>query len=279
MRTYLTNINIVGAVSCFQEREQCHWSIDWLVNNCDKVVIMLDNYDPETENIILEYKSKYQDKIEIIYSQEPVRKERNLIDGQIKKRWKIRQPYIREQLVEKLRKIHKEKPIDLLIWPDSDETFINEFQKYLEEFWNNRPERYMMCGFVEVFENFETIVYQKLSPHGRVWKFIPEMSCLPYTTRTINNPYKNEKGWKVRNLVVHMCHYNEEYRRRRQHFDNTPWLQESLDYPVWLLPKNVKNMSISEIAEYQPGAHGAPSKYPPTTLREYIKINNLNITI
>jgi hypothetical protein len=67
-----------------------------------------------------------------------------------------------------------------------------------------------------------------------------------------------------------MCHFNQEYREKRQKCDNINWLEESQDKPVWLLPKDIRTMSIEEIADYQPGQHQRPSKYKPITLREYL---------
>jgi hypothetical protein len=273
MREYLKNINIVGAVMVYQEGEQCHWSLDWLYANCDRVCIILDNWNKETEDFVLTYRDKYPDITTIAYSNDPVNEGRNKIQGQVKKRFKLRQNHIREVVIKELKKMHDIKPIDLLIWPDSDETFINEFPKYLENFWNNRPERYIVAGFIEAFENFQTIVYQKMSPHGRVFKYDPLMTAHPYTPRTRYYPYKNERGYKIRNLIIHLDHFNEEYRKRRQFFDNTPWLEESMDYNVWQLPKDVREMTVEEIADYQPGPHGVKSKYPPITLKEYLSIN------
>lgn len=276
MRNYLQEVEIVGAVLCFQEGEQCHWSIDWLVANCNRVLIMLDNWDDETEKIVLEYKRQYPDIVRVAYTKEPVNPHKNTIPGQIKKRFKNRQNYIREEVIQELHRMHKEKPIDMVIWMDSDETWINEFPKYLEEFWYNRLERWMMVGFVEPFNDFKTLIYQKMSPHGRVFKYDPTMTAQPYAPRTRYYPFIKERSYKIRNLVVHLNHLTEAYRARRQHFDNTPFVEESLNYPVWRLPKDVREMTVEEIAEYQPGAHGAPSLRLPTILQEYIQNNKLN---
>lgn len=274
MRKVLNNVNIVGATMVFQEGEHCRQTVEWLCDFCDKVIILLDNYNKETEDIILEYKSKLGDKMNAIYSTDPVREEKNLIQGQIKKRFKLRQNFIREQVIVELHRINKEeKPVDMFIFIDSDEIPINQFPEVLEEFWNNRKERYLMTGFVEPFENFNTIIYQTMSPHGRVYKYDIAMSAHPYTTRTRYNPYCSERAFKVRNLIVHLCHLNEERRKRRQFFDNVDFLAESRGYKVWQLPKDVREMTIEEIADYQPGVHQTPSKYPSITIEEYLKNN------
>ena len=272
MRNYLQEIEMVGAVMVYQEGEQCRWSLDWLYANCNRVCILLDNHNEETESIVMEYKNKYPDITHVAYSNEPVRPEKNLIQGQIKKRFKQRQIQIREQLIIELRKMHDEKPIDLLVWMDSDETFIDEFPKYLEEFWYNQTaHKYMMLGFVEVFDRMDIIIFQRMSPHGRVYKYDPMMTALPWITRTRYFPYySNGRPWKVRNLVVHICRLTEKYRKQRQFFDNCDFMAESMDKELWILPKDVRQMTVEEIADYQPGPHQIPSKYPSITVREYM---------
>lgn len=271
MRKYLENINLVGAVMVYRERDKCRWSLDWLCDNCNLVVVLLDNFDLETERIVLEYKNKFPDIVRMIYSKVLVSSKINSVSGYQKRRFKLNQHIIREQVIEELKKIHKKTPVQLLVWLDSDETPINAFPSYLEEFWNNRPEMYMSLGFVEAFDNFDKIISQRMAPHGRVWKFLPEMSALPYTTRTRHNPYKDMRAWKVRNIIVHMCSFNEEYRKQREFCDHMSWEEEAKNRCLWQLPKDVREMSVEEIADYQFGSHGTPSKYSPIPLVEYLK--------
>ena len=59
MRNYLKNINIMGCTMVYRERERCIITLDWLYDNCDQVLIVLDNWDKETENIVKEYQLRY----------------------------------------------------------------------------------------------------------------------------------------------------------------------------------------------------------------------------
>jgi hypothetical protein len=275
MRNILNNINIIGATMIFREGEHCKQTIDWLCNFCNKVILLLDNYDNTTEKIALEYKEKFKDKINLIYSNEPIIQRKNLIQGQIKKRFKNRQQYIREQVIRELHRINKEeKKVDIFIFIDSDEIPINQFESILEDFWNNHAERYLMAGYINPIENFNAIMTSSMAPHARIFKYCEEMSAIPYVSRTRFNPYCKERGWKVRNLMLHLCNFNEQRRKFRQFCDNTPWLEESQNNPVWILPKDCREMTIDEISLYQPGQHQRPSFYSPITLREYLKINN-----
>lgn len=275
MRDVLQKIEIVGATMCYKEQDQCKYCLDWLCNFCDRVIILLDNYDKITEQIVLKYGKKYKNKVNIIYSTELVREEKSLIQGQQKKRFKLRQPHIREQVIKKLHKLNKEKAVDLFIFLDSDEIPINQFSFLLEEFYNERTEKWMMLGFLEVFNNFKTIVHQIMAPHGRVYKYDVTLSALPYQPRTIYFPFNNGRPWKVRNVLIHLCHLTEKYRKRRQFFDNRDWTTEC-DRRIYQTEKDVREMTIDEIALYQNGQHGIPPKAKPITLKEYLKNNKLN---
>ena len=87
MRKVLNNLNIVGATLVYSEGNQCRMTIEWLCNFCDKVIVLLDNYNSDTENIVLEYKKKFPDKVNIIYSTVPIDEDRNK-GSYIKQRFK-----------------------------------------------------------------------------------------------------------------------------------------------------------------------------------------------
>lgn len=269
MRNILQNIEVVGATMVYREGNKCKECIDWLCDFCDRVIILLDNYDSITKNIILEYKNNFPDKINIIYSSEPVIEYKNEISGQIKKRLKLRQQYIREQVIVGLKKMHKEKPIDLLYWPDSDEIPINEFPRYLEEFWNNKEYDSMAVGFLEVYDSFKLLISQGMAPHLRVFKFREDMTALPYKQRCFHYPYCNKRPWKVRNLIIHLCHFTEERRAFRKFICNQDMIAEK-PREAWILPKDIRKMTVSEIAEYQYGHRQTPPIHSSFMLTDYI---------
>ena len=278
IRNYLQNIEIVGAVLVYSEGEICRWSLDWMYANCDRVCIVLDNWDKKTEDIVKEYRDKYPERTHLAYSGYPIDKDKNK-GARIKQRFKKYQQYIREEVVKELKKMHEEKPIDLLIWPDSDETFLDCFPEYLERFWNEQTAHtYMMLGFVEVYDSFNVIVSQKMGPHGRVFKYVPEFSCIPRRSRTIQNPHYGTKPWKIRQMVVHMCNYDAESRSRRQYTSGRDMMTElGTERLVWLLPKDVREMRPEEVARYQPSPRGASAEFKPILLKDYIKENKKEV--
>ena len=268
MRNYLIDINITGAVLMYREAGIARYCLDWLYENCDRVLIVLDNYNKETEQLVFEYRDRYPDITRIGYTTEPVGERRNHITGQQKRRFKLRQHYIRESVILELKKMHQEKPIDLLIWPDSDEIFIDEFPKYLEEFWNS-DYRSMALGFLEVYDSFKLLITQPMAPHMRIFKFTEEMTALPYQQRCAHYPYNLTRPWKIRHLVVHLCHLNEVQREFRQFVCNQDMIKEK-PREAWILPKDVRKMTVEEINDYQYGYRHSPPKYQSFPLIDYI---------
>lgn len=270
MRNYLEKYNIIGATMCYREGDQCRPCIEWLIDNCNQVILLLDNFNNATEQIVLEYKNKYPEIVRVLYSLEPFIEHKNLIGGQIKKRFKIRQQHIREQVIKELHEVNKEANVDLFIFLDSDELPINQFPKILEDFVLNRSESYLMTGFIEPYDDFTKIVSQKMSPHARVFLYNSEMSAFPNSSRTRYQPYINERGYKVRHCILHLNHFTEEWRKQREFFDNRKF-NENGDIEIWQLPKDAREMTTDELADYQVGHRQAPAKYPPILLSDYLK--------
>ena len=52
MRNYLKNLNIVGAICIYHEGDMCKYSIDNLLEHCDKICISMDYPDEKTLAII-----------------------------------------------------------------------------------------------------------------------------------------------------------------------------------------------------------------------------------
>jgi len=268
MRDYLKEIEIVGITMVYQEGEICRWSLDWLFENCDRVCIVLDNWNKETEDIVMEYKNKYPDRTRVAYSDIKVEKENNEKSGFIKIRFVFNQGRIRNFAAKQVREMHEEKPIDMLIWPDSDETFIDEFPRHLENFWNS-PKQYMVLGFIQLYDNFQTIFYPRMFPHGRVYKYTPELDTERGKTRCLHYPYCLKRGYLAKNTLIHVCALNEKYRKQKEFTDNMNFIDnlKRINAKVWILPQDVRRMKASEIAEY----NQAPRKYEPISFHEYIE--------
>jgi len=270
MRNYLKNLEIVGAVLIYREGEIVRWSLDWLYANCDRVCVMLDNPDDKTRNIVIEYRDKYPDITSIEYVREDIDRSSFSRPGKEKQRFKRKQDVLREQMMHKLKVMHAEKKIDLLIWPDSDETFVDSFPSSLEQFYESDATQ-LVLGFVEVYDSFRIILNQRMIPHGRAWKYNPDMTAIPYQGRTRYRVYK--KDFKVRHTVIHMCHFTEEQRAFRKSVTNIDVNNPDERRVIWFLPEDIRTIDPKVLKNYRVGRH-RPAKIEPTILIEYI--NNKN---
>jgi len=266
MRKYLANIDITGCVMVYREGEIIRWSLDWLYANCDRVCVMLDNPDDKTQDIVMEYKDKYPDITSIIYSSEDFDQDDYIKPGTEKRRFKDLQGIMRQQMMEKLKLMNVEKKIDLLIWPDSDETFVNRFPSLLEDFWKSDATQ-MVLGFVEVYDSFRIVLNQRMIPHGRVWKYNPDMTAIPYPGRTRYKVYK--KDFKVRHVVIHMCHFTKEQRAFRKSVTNIDVNNPDERRVIWFLPEDIRTIDPKVLKNYRIGRN-SPSKIDPIPLIEYI---------
>lgn len=266
MRKYLQQQEIVGAVMVYQEGEIIRWCLNWLYENCDRVFIQLDNYNDETYNIVMEYKKKYPDKTRISFSNVEVDAFTNYTKGRVKQRFKALQGHIRQKALDEIKKMHEEKPIDLLIWPDSDEFFVDRFPIVLEEFWKSKATQ-LVLGFIEVYDNFRIILNQRMVPHGRAWKYNPEMSALPYVGRTRYKVYKRD--FKRRYMVIHLCHFTPEQRAFRKRTTGIDINNPNGGRFFWVLPEDARSISLKELLPYRDG-RDPQNRVKGTPLSEYL---------
>jgi len=266
MRNYLKDIEIVGAVLVYREGEIIRWSLDWLYANCNRVCIVMDHSDDKTRAIVMEYANKYPDITRLSFSEVEFNPEKLLRPGKEKKRFKGMQGVMRQHAMEEIKEMHKEKSIDMLIWPDSDETFVNRFPEILEKFWEH-PATQLVLGFVEVYDSFRIVLNQRMIPHGRAWKYNPEMTALPYIGRTRYKTY--QRDLKVRHTVIHMCHFTEEQRSFRKAVTNIDVNKPSERRSVWFLPEDIRTIDPKVLKNYRVGKY-TPSKVDSIPLVDYI---------
>ena len=77
-------------------------------------------------------------------------------------------------------------------------------------------------------------------------------------------------------MIVHMCNFKEEYRKKRQETSGRDMMTEmNEERMLWILPKDVREMRPEEIARYQPSPKGASAEVKPIFLKDYIKNNGI----
>lgn len=272
MRNYLQDINIIGAVMVYRCLDIHEYSIKDLVEHCDKVIIMLDNYDEHAEKKVFEYQAKYP-KIEIFYSNFP-KLENEDISGASYRRFLKNQGPIRHQIIEKLHEMNKKEKIDLVIWLDSDECFNQDMPKYLTHFWES-GQSIMSTGFVTVINNFKTLIHPSMPNEARIYKYRTDMSCFKYGKKGFCAPYTRADRARYSYPVVHCCFLNKKSRdsksfhKRRAHtLDKVNTILRDKKC-IHVLDKDVRKMASDDIRKKIKGK-------PDYTLGEYLDKFNID---
>lgn len=241
MRDFLTDISIVGAAMAFREGELIRYCLDNLLKYCDKIVVLLDNWDKETEKIVLFY-AKIYSQIKVIYSTVPKLKG-NIMPRDLKNRLRHNQDRIREQICQELRRMHQQQKIDLLLWPDGDEMFTDYLPELLQQFWQSDKE--MLCaGVVVPYDKFNIIRETRMVPHAKIFKYKPEMTAIPYRRRAFYHPFTRDKAIKIRNTLIHLALFTEKNRKMREFYAGA---FNDKNKKLWFFSKNVRKLNPIEI--------------------------------
>jgi hypothetical protein len=206
MRYFLKDKFIVGCVGVWSEGSIIRYSIDNLLKWCDKVVICMDYPSEEVEKIVNEYKFLYPDIIETGYTTAP--KLRN--PANLKRRAKVNASQIVEDKLKIVKKIHKVRPIDILLTPDSDEVFSDYLPELLESFWESDRN----CVFIKpvsVFDNPYIITEKSMNSHFRICKYREDISFTPRRYFDFLRPYSGSEAMKVKYYFTHLSQIREAW--------------------------------------------------------------------
>jgi hypothetical protein len=239
MRDYLRHLNIVGAVSVYQEGEVCRWGIDSLLQHCDKVMICEDNSDEKTKIIVNEYQTKYPDRIVVGQTNLPPAKEGELLRARHKKYY----GEIAQAALDMVKVEHKNKPVDLLIKIDSDEMLTNHFSTALTDFVNSDKDVLFICP-MGVIDSLYVIANRDLFSHARVYKFVEDISSLNYSQQDFYLPYRRNRNIvKLPWNYLHMGRFTKESREWRQKVGNQVVDPET---KMWRINKPAYDVSPNE---------------------------------
>ena len=247
-RKFLKSLNIWGAILSSREEDILHYTIPYLLKYCDHILIMLDNENEETKRIATEYQKKYPQIIELSETKlERSTKEQEDVKRGLFRRFKPWQGKIREKVFEYLREKHKEKKIDILLFPDGDEIFANYLPEILIDFWNRKDKKAITMRPVSVYGDMKTISKMTMAGHSRIFKFFPELSGVPGQGFCHYHPLTKVDRLNTVKVLIHLFMLTKKkIRWRQKHWvDRTP-LPE---VPLWKLPKNVEEMEYEEIVK------------------------------
>ena len=261
MRNFLKDIHIVGVTMGCREGNVIRYCLDDLVKYCDEVIIVLDNYDKETENAVKNYAKK---GVNIFYSTFPIDEKINKEIGALKRRHRDHQGAIREQVLIEARKIHEKRPIDILLWPDGDEIFTCELPEFLTDFWNG-DKKAMFMRTVTPFDSFKILRRRSIFSHARIFKYRPDMTAIPYRNRTFYYPFEKGEAMKSKYALIHLALLTKHIRAVRDSYVGRGTSDKDDD--LWFLDKDIRKMTASEIKK-------ARSRPPDTTISQYLKHGN-----
>ena len=242
MRKFLKDVKIVGATLASREGQLIRYCLDDLVQYCDKILVVLDNFDEETEKIVLNYKERYKDLFLIKYSY--IESCSSCGKGN-KRRLYHKQHLIRQRVLDELEIIDSAMGIDILLWPDGDEIFTNKIPVVLISFWES-DKKVLALRPVTIFDGFNLIRDKTLFPHCHIFKYTPEMYAeKPLRSKLFYQPFKESDRVAIEYVSIHLTLLTEDSRRRREEYAGKNL--ESLNYKLWKTDDDIRQMSPSNI--------------------------------
>lgn len=206
MRNFLNDLNITACVGTWKEGPAVKYCLDNLLKWCDYIAINQDDPDEVTRGIIDEYAKKYPDIIRTQISKVP--KLNN--PENVGRRERVYRSELAEERLALVRGVHeKERSINILLTPDSDEVFTNYLPTILEEFW--KSEFTSICTKpIEVFDNPYLIHNRGLMSHWRVYKYEPSIHFTPRRYQDHFWVYPASKAWRgINGGFVHLSSLKE----------------------------------------------------------------------
>ena len=241
MREFLKDIKIVGATLASREGQLIRYCLDDLIEYCDKILVVLDNFDEETARTVFEYKKKYENLFIIRYSDI----ETGSSNGNNKKRLYHKQHLIRQRVLDELKIVDSVMGIDILLWPDGDEIFTNKIPAVLISFWES-DRKVLALRPVTIFNGFNLIRDKTLFPHCHIFKYIPEMSAkMPLRSKLFYRPFKDHDRVVIEYVSVHLTLLTPDSRKRREEYAGKNL--ESLNYRLWKTDEDVRKMSPDSV--------------------------------
>jgi len=267
----LDHLHIVGGVLVSRAGETLNYTIQNLMKWCDWILIVLDNEDINTLRIVNEYLNKFPERIKVIHSGfKRLDPKLENVPGSLLQRFKGIQGPVRETVFAYMRTAHKEKPIDLLIYPDSDEIFSDYFEKLLLDFWKMKDKGVIKMRCVWPFGDLKTIGVTKMCSHVRVFKFKPEITTYPWKNDWLRHPapFISKEHLRNENVLIHLSHLKDSMIEwRAKNWRSWP----SLDIQLWTLKDYVTSTSSETIKNKLIQA-------PDLTIGEYLKKHGKNFT-
>jgi hypothetical protein len=252
MRNFLTNLNIVACVNCWEEGKALSHCLGSLIQVVDYVAIMLDHPSEETVEVVNRYKNLYPDIVRVGYTTAPALKNPN----NVRRREKVYRSNLVEDKLALVKKIHREeRPIDILLSPDSDEMFNISLPQILTDFWQSDKTCVFMKS-MDVYSDFYLLHNKGLMSHCRAYKYKDEVNFTPRRYQDFYNPYRKRDSMFVDGGYIHLSQH-ADFRKLKaivgdaRVIDSHPkakfW---KLDKPAWELTPAEYQLVIARQPDY-----------------------------
>lgn len=270
-RSFLPELNIVEAMLVFREGKLLLTSLDYFVKTADKTIVMMDNQDAETEEIVKAYQGEYPDRIKVAYSGIPrLSVEQEKRPNALRRRLQKNVRTIRKKTLDLVKEEHKKRKIDILLWFDADEVPTSHFPRILEEFFKKEDKKAIRSNYLQMFGDFHTFSNIGQTAHCRVFKYSPELETEPWNRYNYLYPLRKSDTYGGGYFFVHMADYSLDYIKERVHYD-TRRKRRYVGRYIWRVRKDIRDLSTEEyfnIVRNEP---------PLMSINEYLLKNNINL--
>jgi len=274
MRNFLTDKKIIGAMLVSRSGDILHYSIPELLKWTDWILIMFDNEDKKTRQIVKKYQKQYQGRIRIADSGFPrIAPEKEGQPSEFFIRFNRLQGPIRESLLKKIQNyMRKGEKIDIVIWLDDDEILLNYATEFLQFLINRDDKKALIMRTITVFGDMRTIMKNERSSHLRIFKPSLDQYIVPYRGLCHIWPITKSEKQMFRYGYVHLATLTQEKREWRfknwrfNRGNNNLELYNKL--PLWKLDKDAIELSPEECLSVF-------KRLPDLTIGQYLKEHNL----
>ena len=241
----------------FREGDLLDITIPYHLEHADKIIILLDNYDPYTEDKVMHYAKLNKDKIIVKYSN--YGHFDSDYPGEMNNRFKTLEGQIREQLLSFVREENSRKPIDILTWFDADELPMDNLVDKLQWFVDSRYKA-IRSKYIDVVGDYKHFTIRKILPHCRVFKYSEDFTTKIMVSRAMLYPIVKGHTIVKDYFTVHLPDYDIKRINKRSVYKKRTYA----GLFVWESVRDVKTLTDDEI-------HSILSRQPLCTMEEYVK--------
>lgn len=272
MRNFLVDKTIVGAMLVSRCGDILNYTIPEMLRWADWMLIVFDNHDRYTMDLVSSFQDKYPGRIRIGFTGlRPIEEKKETEKAGLYKRFNSLQGEARERLLDILKEYMRAgMKIDMVIWMDSDEFLSNHSQETLIWFAEHPEKKSIIMNPIFPFGDMRTIIDVKQVCHMRIFKPELSQSILPYRglcqVNGITKPFKQMFKYGY----VHLSYFTKEKRewRLRNWRSSLDNVEKYQSMQMWTIEKDAIDMTPEDIRLMY-------ARKPDLTVKDYLIKHNL----